>query len=142
MNTLMPTIFIGHGNPMITLSKNVYTEAWKKIGEVIPRPKAILSVSAHWYIKGSAVTINPAPSTIHDFGGFTQELHEVQYPAPGCPELARRVKDLLSPIDIGLSNDWGLDHGSWTVLRHFFPKADIPVVQLSIDRTDMAVSSQ
>ncbi|MGE0156914.1 MAG: 4,5-DOPA dioxygenase extradiol [Geobacter sp.] len=138
MNTLMPTIFIGHGNPMITLSKNVYTEAWKRIGELIPRPKAILTVSAHWYIKGSAVTINPAPSTIHDFGGFTQELHEVQYPAPGCPELARRVKDLLSPTDIELNNDWGLDHGTWTVLRHVYPKADIPVVQLSIDKTKPA----
>jgi len=135
MSTLMPAIFIGHGNPMITLSKNAYTDAWEEIGRLIPRPKAVLAVSAHWYITGSAVTTSTAPSTIHDFGGFPRELHEVQYPAPGCPELARHVKGLLSPLSVELDNNWGLDHGTWAVLRHLFPKADIPVVQLSIDRT-------
>jgi 4,5-DOPA dioxygenase extradiol len=123
---------------MITLSKNAYTEAWGEIGRVVPRPKAVLAVSAHWYIAGSAVTTSTAPSTIHDFGGFTKELHEVQYPAPGSPELARRIKELLSPIAVELDRDWGLDHGTWTVLRHLFPKADIPVVQLSVDRTKPA----
>lgn len=138
MSTLMPAIFIGHGNPMITLSKNAYTEAWEEIGRLMPRPKAVLSVSAHWYITGSAVTISKAPSTIHDFGGFTRELHEVQYPAPGSPDLARHIKDLLSPITVELDSDWGLDHGTWTVLRHLYPKADIPAVQLGIDRTKPA----
>lgn len=134
----MPAIFIGHGNPMITLSKNAFTEAWAEIGTLLPSPRAILSVSAHWYITGSAVTISTTPSTIHDFGGFTNELHEVQYPAPGSPELARRIKELLSPTAVELDNDWGLDHGTWTVLRHLFPKADIPIVQLSVDRTKPA----
>ena len=138
MNTLMPAIFIGHGNPMITLSKNAYTEAWGKIGKLVPLPKAVLVVSAHWYITGSAVTISTAPSTIHDFGGFPKELHEVQYPAPGNPELARHIKDLLSPTAVELDSNRGLDHGTWTVLRHLFPKADIPVVQLSVDRTKPA----
>lgn len=138
MSTLMPAIFIGHGNPMITLSKNFYTETWENIGKEIPRPKAVLAISAHWYITGSAVTMSKTPGTIHDFGGFTQELHEVQYPAPGSSELARQIKDLLSPIAVELDNDWGLDHGTWTVLRHLFPKAEIPVVQLSVDRTKPA----
>ncbi|MDD2899182.1 MAG: 4,5-DOPA dioxygenase extradiol [Desulfuromonadaceae bacterium] len=135
MSTLMPAIFIGHGNPMITLSKNAYTEAWAKIGGTLPHPKAVVVVSAHWYITGSAVTADDSPRTIHDFGGFPQVLHDVQYPAPGYPELARQVKELLSPVPVGLDETWGLDHGTWTVLRHIFPKADIPVVQLSIDKT-------
>lgn len=136
MNTaaLMPAIFIGHGNPMITLMKNVYSEAWAKIGDSLPRPKAVLAISAHWYISGSAVTASTAPRTIHDFGGFPKELHDVQYPAPGSPELAGQIRGLLSPLIVALDGDWGLDHGTWTVLRHLFPKADIPVVQLSIDR--------
>jgi 4,5-DOPA dioxygenase extradiol len=134
MTDLMPAIFFGHGNPMNALSKNEYTEAWASIGKSIPRPRAVLSVSAHWYIPACAVTANPAPRTIHDFGGFPRELYEVKYPAPGSSELALRVRELLSPV-AELDETWGLDHGTWTVLKHVFPKADIPVVQLSIDET-------
>lgn len=132
--TLMPALFIGHGNPMITLSKNAYTDGWANIGRSVPRPKAILAVSAHWYIAGCAVTVSSFPRTIHDFGGFPKELYEVLYPAPGSPELARNIKELLSPVSVELDENWGLDHGTWTVLKHIFPAADIPVVQLSIDR--------
>jgi 4,5-DOPA dioxygenase extradiol len=129
----MPAIFFGHGNPMNALSKNAYTDGWASIGRSIPRPKAIFSVSAHWYIPGCAVTATPAPRTIHDFGGFPEELYAVQYPAPGSPVLARRVRDLLSSVSVGLDENRGLDHGTWAVLTHVFPAADIPVVQLSID---------
>jgi 4,5-DOPA dioxygenase extradiol len=134
MKELMPTIFFGHGNPMNAISRNSYTEGWATVGRSVPRPKAILSISAHWYISGCAVTVNPAPRTIHDFGGFPKELYEVQYPAPGSPQLARRVKDLLSPASVELDESWGLDHGTWSVLTHLFPNTDIPVVQLSIDK--------
>ena len=133
MMELMPVIFFGHGNPMNALSKNSYAESWAAMGRSIPRPEAVLSISAHWYIPGCAVTINTAPQTIHDFGGFPEELYQVEYPAPGNPELARRVKDLLAPLSVSLDNSWGLDHGTWAVLRHVFPDADIPIVQLSID---------
>jgi 4,5-DOPA dioxygenase extradiol len=133
MTALMPAIFFGHGNPMNALSKNAYTKGWVSIGKSIPRPKAVLAVSAHWYIPACAVTANLMPRTIHDFGGFPRELYQVQYPAPGSIELARRIKDLSVPVSVGLDEAWGLDHGTWTILTHVFPKADIPVVQLSID---------
>jgi 4,5-DOPA dioxygenase extradiol len=135
---LMPAIFFGHGNPMNALLDNSYTERWSAIGTSIARPKAILCISAHWYVPGSAVTVNTAPRTIHDFGGFPRELYEVQYPAPGDPELARRVQKLLAPIPVDFEERWGLDHGTWSVLCHVYPKADIPVVQLSIDETKPA----
>lgn len=133
MTHLMPAIFLGHGNPLNALSKNSYTEGWAALGRSISRPKAILAVSAHWYIPQTALTSNTAPPTIHDFGGFPDELYRMQYPAPGSPDLARHVQDLLPSGTATLDEGWGLDHGTWAVLCHVFPKADIPVVQLSID---------
>jgi 4,5-DOPA dioxygenase extradiol len=134
----MPAIFFGHGNPMNALLRNPYTESWAVIGAGIPRPKAILCVSAHWYIEDAAVTVSTAPKTIHDFGGFPRELYQVRYPAPGDPDLALRAQKLLAPIPVRLDHRWGLDHGTWAVLFHVYPQADIPVVQLSIDETQPA----
>lgn len=131
----MPAIFFGHGNPMNALAENEWTRGWAGIGRSIPRPRAILCVSAHWYVPALAVTAMQRPRTIHDFGGFPRELFEFQYSAPGSPELSSRVIELLGDDCLPDSGQWGLDHGTWSVLCHVFPEADVPVVQLSLDET-------
>ena len=131
--TRMPAVFIGHGSPMNALGGNLFTDAWRSLGRSLPRPRAILSVSAHWYTHGTQVTGNQTPPTIHDFSGFPRPLYELEYPAPGDPDLAARLVQQLAPLPVSVSNDWGLDHGTWSVLVHLYPEADVPIVQLSID---------
>jgi len=131
----LPALFVGHGNPMNAIEDNAFSRAWADIGAQVPTPKAILCVSAHWETRGTQVTAMAHPRTIHDFGGFPPELFAVEYPAPGSPELAALTQEALAPTEIGLDESWGLDHGSWSVLCRMFPEATVPIVQLSLDRT-------
>lgn len=131
----MPVLFIGHGSPMNGIQINEFSEGWRKMAVEIPTPKAVLVISAHWLSRGTRITAMDFPKTIHDFGGFPQALSEVQYPAPGFPGLANQTASLVRSAPIELDHDWGLDHGTWTIVRHMYPEADIPVLQLSIDST-------
>ena len=135
----MPVLFLGHGSPMNAIEDNEFVREFKALGERLDRPNAIVVVSAHWETTGTLVTVMNQPRTIHDFGGFPQALYDVQYPAPGHPELANDIAKMVEPENtIALDERWGLDHGSWTVVRHLFPKANVPVIQLSLDRTKPA----
>ena len=129
----MPVLFLGHGSPMNAIENNEFTRGWSQAAQSIPVPNAILCVSAHWETRGTQVTAMEKPQTIHDFGGFPKELFDVQYPAPGSPELAKVTKEMVKKTEVGLDHKWGLDHGAWSVIKSFYPKADVPVVQLSLD---------
>ncbi len=129
----MPLLFVGHGSPMNAIEDNEFSQRWFKMGKEIPQPKAVLCISAHWLTGGTHVTAMEHPETIHDFGGFPKALFDVQYPAPGNPALAGEVKELIKSTDVGLNHDWGLDHGTWSVVKRMYPDAKIPVLQLSID---------
>lgn len=131
----MPVLFLGHGNPMNAIEENEFVRGFRNIAKVISKPKAILCISAHWETKGTFVTAMVKPATIHDFGGFPQALFDVQYPAPGSPELAQQTKDIVHKTQIGMDTKWGLDHGAWSVIKHLYPKADVPVIQMSLDYT-------
>lgn len=134
----MPVLFLGHGSPMNAIEENQFVVGFRTIAKTLPTPNAILCISAHWYTNGTKVTAMELPRTIHDFGGFPKELFEVQYPAKGSPALAEETQKALSPISVELDEKWGLDHGAWSVIKHLFPDANIPVVQLSIDYTQPA----
>lgn len=129
----MPVLFVGHGSPMNAIEQNEFTEGWQNVSQNIPKPNAILCISAHWETKGTFVTAMQKPPTIHDFGGFPQELFDVQYPAPGSPELAGEAKDLVTNTKVGLDSSWGLDHGAWSVIKRFYPEANVPVIEMSLD---------
>lgn len=132
---LMPVLFIGHGSPMNGIEHNQFSENWANLAKEIPMPSAILVVSAHWLSRGTKITAMDFPKTIHDFGGFPQELFDVKYPAPGNPQLAQETASIIKSTNVELNHDWGLDHGAWTVVRNMYPDAKIPVLQLSIDYT-------
>lgn len=134
----MPVLFLGHGSPMNAIEENEFVAGFRKIGQELTKPNAILCISAHWETRGTYVTAMQNPPTIHDFGGFPQALFDVQYPAPGSPELAEETKKLITNTEVGLDDNWGLDHGAWSVIRHLYPNADIPVIQMSIDYTKPA----
>jgi 4,5-DOPA dioxygenase extradiol len=134
----MPVLFLGHGSPMNAIEENQFVTGFRNVAKTLPKPNAILCVSAHWFTNGTKVTAMEMPETIHDFGGFPQELFNVQYPAKGSPELAQITHELLLPTPVELDHEWGLDHGAWTVIKHLYPNADIPVIQLSIDYTKSA----
>jgi 4,5-DOPA dioxygenase extradiol len=129
----LPALFVGHGSPMNAIEDNEFSQTWAKFGREIPKPKAVLVISAHWLTNGTFVTAMENPRTIHDFGGFPQELFKVQYPAKGSPELATETAKLIATTNVGLDHEWGLDHGTWSIVKHMYPNADIPVLQLSID---------
>lgn len=130
---LMPVLFVGHGSPMNGIELNAFSRKWQELGRAIPQPRAVICVSAHWLTRGTHITAMEKPPTIHDFGGFPEELYRVTYAAPGNPELAKETADLLREAHVGFDHDWGLDHGCWTVVRHMYPDANVPVLQLSID---------
>jgi 4,5-DOPA dioxygenase extradiol len=129
----MPVLFLGHGSPMNALEQNIFSNEWAELGRNIPKPAAVLCISAHWLTRGTRITAMEAPKTIHDFGGFPKALFEVQYPAPGSPALAKETRQLITYTEVVEDHDWGLDHGTWSVVKHMYPNADIPVLQLSID---------
>jgi 4,5-DOPA dioxygenase extradiol len=135
---VMPALFVGHGNPMNAIEENEFSRGWRKIGSGLPRPQAILCISAHWETNGTFITAMEAPQTIHDFSGFPPELFRVQYPAPGSPELAQRTRETVKKAMVELDQHWGLDHGCWSVVKHLYPNADVPTVQLSLDRNQPA----
>ena len=132
---VMPLLFLGHGSPMNAIEDNTFTRGFKEVSNCIEKPRAILCVSAHWETRGTYITAMTKPPTIHDFGGFPAALYQVQYPAPGSPELAKETQALVDKTEIQLTDDWGLDHGAWSVIKHLYPNADVPVVQLSLDYT-------
>ena len=129
----MPVLFLGHGSPMNAIEENEFVQGFRNVASEIPKPSAVLVVSAHWETKGTFVTAMEKPKTIHDFGGFPEELYKVQYPAPGNPELAKKIKDTVKKTEVGLDTTWGLDHGAWSVVKHLYPDADVPVIQFSLD---------
>lgn len=129
----MPVLFVGHGSPMNAIEENDFVKTWRNLGKTLPKPKAIICVSAHWETRGTFVTAMPKPPTIHDFGGFPNELYNVQYPAPGSPELANETKRTITKTQVGLDEKWGLDHGAWSVIKHIYPNADVPIIEMSLD---------